>query len=101
MYQYDLHEADSLQAMYFIPQIPPVVGDVEKGHLQLGIDGRIYVGKLSGNGSYNSLIHKPNNKGMASDFCKVCLYCDSCDYTMSLSNIPNFNMPKKEPCPII
>lgn len=98
MYQYDLHEADSILAMYLIPQIPPVVGDVEKGHLQLGIDGRIYIGKLSGSGSYNSLIHKPNNKGMACNFCKVCLYCDSCDFTMSLSNMPNFNMPKKEPC---
>ncbi|MBK7588112.1 MAG: hypothetical protein IPI22_07165 [Bacteroidetes bacterium] len=67
--------------------------------MQLGIDGRIYIGKLSGSGSYNSLIHKPNNKDGV-QFCKVCLYCDSCDFTMSLSNMPNFNTPKGGPYPL-
>ncbi len=98
MYQYDFFESDSMLAMYLLKQGPDSVM-MQKGVLQMGVNGRIYVGKYGGGGVHGmSVINKPNIKGIGCDYCSLCLRCDTCDYTVSLANIPNFNMPKKEPC---
>jgi hypothetical protein len=101
IYQYDLFEPDSLLAMYHVKQGPDTtfLQFAEYGQLHLGVDGRIYVGKRGGIGNSNSVINKPNLKGIGCDFCRKCLRMDTTQwYTKSFANMPNFNMPKKEPC---
>jgi len=97
LYQYDFNETDSMLAWFLLKQGPDTAM-LRKGQLQLGIDGRIYVGKMDGGGHSNSVIYKPDQKGYGSDYRPLWLRCDTCDYTQSFANMPNFNMPKKEPC---
>lgn len=101
IYQYDVYEPDSLLSMYLLKQGPDTtfLQFAEYGQLHLGIDGRIYIGKRGGTGNSNSVIDKPNIKGIGCDFCRKCLRLDTTQwYTKSFANMPNFNMPKKEPC---
>ncbi len=100
VYQYEWNKLDSNQAWSHIKQGPDTtfLQFAEYGQLHLGIDGRIYIGKRGGTGNSNSVIDKPNIKGTGCDFCRKCLRCDTCDYTHSFANMPNFNTPKKEPC---
>jgi hypothetical protein len=96
-----LYETDSLLAWYHVKQGPDTtfLQFAEYGQLQLGVDGRIYIGKKGGTGNSNSVIDKPNIKGALCDFCRKCLRMDTTQwYTKSFANMPNFNMPKKEPC---
>lgn len=98
LYQYDLFEPDTQLAMVLIQQGPDTVS-LQKGQLHLGIDNRVYIGQWGGGGVIaKSVINKPNKKGLACDYCRQCIRCDTCDYTQSFANMPNFNMPKKEPC---
>ena len=101
IYQNNLYESDSLLAWYHVKQGPDTtfLQFAEYGQLQLGVDGRIYIGKIGGTGNSNSVIDKPNIKGAGCDFCRKCLRMDTTQwYTQSFANMPNFNMPKKEPC---
>jgi hypothetical protein len=101
IYQNNLYETDSLLAWYHVKQGPDTtfLQFAQYGQLQLGVDGRIYIGKIGGTGNSNSVIDKPNIKGAGCDFCRKCLRMDTTQwYTQSFANMPNFNMPKKEPC---
>lgn len=101
IYQYELEEPDSILAMFHVKQGPDTTFQqfADYGQLQLGIDGRIYIGKKGGIGNSNSVIDFPNLKGNACGFCRKCLRMDTTQwYTQSLANMPDFNMPEKTPC---
>jgi hypothetical protein len=100
IYQYDLYEPDSILRWTRI-QAGPDTTQLYFGiyeNLVLGPDGRIYVSKYTCSPFHNSVIDHPNRKGMACDFCKLCLRYDPGPCTSAMPNMPNFNMPKKEPC---
>ncbi|MBK7764596.1 MAG: T9SS type A sorting domain-containing protein [Bacteroidetes bacterium] len=100
IYQYDLFEPDSNQRWTRIQAGPDTTQLYfgEYKNLVLGPDGRIYVSKYTCSPFHNSVIDYPNKKGMACGFCKLCLRYDPGPCTSAMPNMPNFNMPKKEPC---
>jgi hypothetical protein len=102
IYQYELNEPDSNLAWYHLQQGIDTTFQyfIEYGQLHTGVDGRIYIGKWGGGSdNTNSLINTPNQKGVNSTFCKKCINVNGSSwYSNSFSNMPNFNMPKKEPC---
>lgn len=101
IYQYELNQTDSILAWYKVKQGMDTTFQqfAEYGQLQLGLDGRLYIGKRGGTTNSNSVINFPNLKGMNCEFCRKCLRMDTTQwYTHSLTNMPNFNMPPKTPC---
>jgi hypothetical protein len=101
IYQYELKEPDSSLAWYHLQYGPDTTYQQfqEYNNLYVGVDKRIYISKIGGGGASNSYINKPNRKGNACDYCRYCLAVDSSTwYTKSFGNMPNYNMPKKEPC---
>jgi len=98
IYQYELTQTDSSLAWYHV-QHGPDTAFRTYAQLYLGSNNRIYIGKRDGVLSTNSVIDNPNIKGIGCGFCKQCIKVDTTwYYTQSLANMPNFNMPKKEPC---
>jgi len=100
IYQYDLFEPDSNLRWTRVQSGPDTTQLYfgEYKNLVLGPDGRIYVSKYTCSPFHNSVIDYPNKKGMACGFCKLCLRYDPGPCTSAMPNMPNFNMPKKEPC---
>lgn len=94
IYQYDYNVMDSSLAWYHIKNGMDTTFQqfAEYGQMQLAPDGRIYIGKRDGGGFSNSVIDKPNVKGIGCEFCRKCIRCDTCDYTQSFANMPNFNL---------
>jgi hypothetical protein len=103
IYQYELNNPDSISAWYLVKHGPDTaaLNFAEYGQLQIGIDQRVYVGKIGGIWSQNSVINKPNLKGAACDFCRKCLRYDvSGEPSTSLANMPDFNLGALQyPCP--
>jgi len=101
IYQFDINNSDSASAWYRVKhgEDTTLLLFAEYGQLYKGLDNKIYIGKAGGQGSQNSVIDYPNNKGGACGFCRKCIRYDSTDYfTFSFANMPDFNLGKKEPC---
>lgn len=94
VYQYELNESNSSLAWVKVKQGIDTSFQqfVDYWQMQLAPDGRIYIGKGAGGGFSNSVINYPNIKGVGCDFCRKCIRCDTCDYTQSFANMPNFNL---------
>ena len=95
IYQYELNNPDSATAWVRIKhgEDTSLLWFERYGILHKGIDGRIYIGKNSNSSSSNSLINKPNLKGLACDFCRKCLRYDLPDmHTCAPSNMPDFTL---------
>lgn len=101
IYQFEINNTDSALAWYRVKhgEDTTLVFFAYYGQLYKGIDNKIYIGKGGGQGSQNSVIDYPNNKGSACGFCRKCIRYDSTDYfTFSFANMPDFNLGKKVPC---
>lgn len=99
VYQFEYNNPDSSQAWYRVHRYDTIEEYLLFGQLQMGIDGRIYMGKYAGSGKYNNVINKPNIKGAGCEFCQFCL--DFSAYggaSTSPPNMPDFNLGKLEPC---
>jgi hypothetical protein len=96
IYQYELNEPDSALAWYHVQYGPDTIysQSVPYGALYRGIDNRIYIGKWGGDSrKQNSVINKPNIKGVGCEFCKKCIRSDLTVYnTTSFANMPDFNL---------
>ncbi len=64
------------------------------GHLYNGPDGRIYIGNMGPNAKESSVINFPNNKGLASGFCRKCfrLPDSTFTYVSSPPNMPDYTL---------
>jgi hypothetical protein len=100
VYQFEYNNPDSIQAWYRVHRYDTLAEYLLFGQMQLGIDGRIYMGKFSGNEKHNNVINKPNIKGAGCEFCQFCMDFSFLNNVASTSppNMPNFNLGKLEPC---
>ena len=63
------------------------------GKLQLGADGRIYIGKVGGGFKQFSVIDFPDLKGAACGFCRKCFRVDNALGGLNTPpNVPDFNL---------
>jgi hypothetical protein len=95
IYQYEVKNTDSATAWYRVKhgEDTTLQQFAYYGQLYKGIDNRIYIGKYGGTGTQNSVIDYPDLKGSACGFCRKCLRYDTgIDYSISLSNMPDFNL---------
>ncbi len=93
IYQYELNNSDSATAWFRVKHgEDTILQNFEYyGQLQRGVDGRIYIGKGGNVSSSNSVIDKPNIKGVGCDFCRKCLrYNVPNTHTQSPANMPDF-----------
>ena len=61
--------------------------------LQLGIDGRMYIGKVGGGFKQFSVIDYPDLKGAACGFCRKCFRVDNALGGLNTPpNVPDFNL---------
>jgi hypothetical protein len=104
VYQFELNESDSALAWYrVIRGADTTLQKFENyGQLYKGIDGRIYIGKTLGiSSNANSVIDKPNIKGLGCEFCKKCFHVSGANsYSSSFSNMPDFNLGGKTCFPL-
>jgi len=100
VYQFEYNNPDSSLAWYRVHRYDTLAEYILFGQLQLGIDGRLYLGKGSGNEKHNNVINKPNIKGAGCEFCQFCLDFSFLNNVASTSppNMPDFNLGKLEPC---
>ena len=96
LYQWDLNALDIAASKTLIDSFPTTV---EIGQHQLGPDGKIYITALHPLDSANqanyhlSIIHDPNQPGAACNFTYASLWLQGRRSTLSLPNLPNFNLP--------
>jgi hypothetical protein len=101
VYQFEYNNPDSSQAWYRVHRYDTLAEYLLFGQMQLGIDGRIYMGKFSGNEKHNNVINKPNIKGAGCAYCQFCMDFSFLNNVASTSppNMPDFNLgPKPGPC---
>lgn len=93
IYQYDLDEPDSSQAML-------LVADVDSGSFAgytnefLAPDGRIYIDNYHGTSNYLSYISNPDVKGVGCGFCQACLYIPNVG-AKGIQNKVNFRLGRE------
>jgi len=100
VYQFEYNNPDSSQAWYRVHRYDTLAEYLLFGQLQIGIDGRIYMGKYAGTEKHNNVINKPNIKGAGCEFCQFCLdFYAFGGASTSPPNMPDFNMgPRPGPC---
>lgn len=96
LFQWDLDAADVPLSKTLVASFPDTV---EVGQHQLGPDGRIYITALhpldsSSSANYHlSVINDPDQAGAACNFVYNGLWLQGRRSTLSLPNLPNFNLP--------
>ena len=96
VYQFEYDEPDSNLAWYRVQHGPDTSYQIfqEYSSMNLGIDGRIYIGNYAGQSKQMSVIDKPDIKGAGCQFCRKCFRLD--DTTQMAfgapPTIPDFNL---------
>lgn len=97
VFQWDLNAPDIAASQTLIYTGPD---SLEFGQHQLGPDGKIYIAQMynlsapfNPNNYHLSVIHDPNQPGTACNFTYASLWLQGRRSTLSLPNLPNFNLP--------
>jgi hypothetical protein len=95
LYQFEFKELDSALAWVNIKAGADTTWNAFEYYnfLQLGVDGRFYIGKVAGGFKQLSVIDYPNLKGSACGFCRKCLRIDNGGGgSTAPPNVPDFNL---------
>jgi hypothetical protein len=95
IFQYEFDNIDSTTAWYRVKQGADTsdLAFENYGQLKLGIDNRIYIGKIGGGFKQFSVIDNPDMKGVGCGFCRKCFRVDNAIGGLNAPpNIPDFNL---------